>query len=107
MSHSLASVLLDALATRPAFDLAAPVELAAALPPTRVHARVVTPPATHRVAAVSRRHAARRGRHGSVTAATARAQRHGGRIQVAVARRRVKVDEAASHRLLVGRQRSA
>ena len=105
LSHSLASVFLDAFATRLAFDFAAPVELTAALPPTRIQTRVITSPAAHRVTAVSCRRTVRRARHGPVAAAAAGTQRHGSRVQVTVARRRVEVDEAATNGLLVGGQR--
>jgi len=104
---SLTSILLDAFATQLALDLTAPVKLTAALPAARVQTRIVTPPAAHRVAVVRRRRdALARCRHGPVAATAARAQRHGRRIQFAVAGRHVEVDEVTTHRLLVGRRRA-
>jgi len=109
MLVSLAGVLFDAFAAGLALDGAAPVEAAGALPTARVLSRVVTATAAHQVAPVRRPGrrlrsripgAGRRGR--PVAPAAARSQRPGGRVRLAVARRRVEVDEVAAGRLPVG-----
>ena len=106
---SLAGVLLDAFAARATVDLAAPAERAFALPSSRVQPRVVSASATHRLAAGRRRRRRRRRRRilrrRPIAAPAARPQRSDARVPVAVARRRVEVDEVASRRLPVGRRR--
>ena len=104
---SFAGVLVDAFAARPTLDLAAPVKRAFTLPLARVDRRVVAAAAAHRLTAG--RHRLRRVRRllrpGPVAAPAARPQRPDGRVALAVARRRVQVDEVPAHRLPVGRCR--
>jgi len=80
------------------------VERAFTLPSSRVQARVVASSAAHRLAV--RRHRRCRRRRRPVAASAARSQRPDGRVEVAVARRRVQVDEATPHRFLIFVHRS-
>jgi len=104
LTSSLASVLLDAFAACLALDLAAPVERAFTLPASRVQPSVVPSSTAHRVAVVRRR-ALHPRRRSPVAAPAARSQRPDGRVQLTVARRRVEIDEMATHRFLVGGRR--
>jgi len=101
---SLASVLLNAFATRLALDFTAPVKRTSTLPPTSVDPGIVAPPTTHRLTSMWRHTTSLSNR--AVTAPSARAQRPDRRVQLAVVGRYVQVDEMASHRLLVGGRRA-
>ena len=97
-----AGILFDAFVARQTLDLAAPVERTSALPAARVYPRVITPTAAQPLAAAQR--VPVRPRHAPIAAPTARSQRPGPHLRLAVGGRRVQVDEVASNRLRVGVQ---
>lgn len=84
---SLARVHLCPLAAGVALDVAAPQELAVALPDARVLVRVVSAPAAHQVASADVLH------HGLVAHATLRAQAARARVRLAVVGRLVYVHQ--------------
>lgn len=92
---SLARVHLCPLAAGVAFDVAAPQELAVALPDARVLVRVISPAAAHQIAAADVLH------HGLVAHAALRAQAPRAGVRLAVVGRLVYVHQLRIHGLPV------